>query len=137
MEEKKPFKLKISTKEFVFYLIAAIFGIWGLTFLIFGIIGSYLPVLESENWVSISEKAWLTNWSPWGYRGWGLLLMLIGCAIAFITLLVYARTSDKDVERANRRKQRLLLEEEAKAKAKAILEEEAKKEAEAIAASKQ
>ncbi|MDO5330873.1 MAG: hypothetical protein Q4F15_05610 [Bacillota bacterium] len=100
---------KISKGELAAYIVSGLLVLWGLTFLGIGIAGDHLPSLYSENWVYLSESYWLTNWSGMGYRWWGLIITLVGALVAVITLNVSARVSGKDSERANRRKQRQLL----------------------------
>ncbi len=104
--EKKSTK-KLSTKEIVWYSIAAFFALAGLVFLVVGIVGEHLPMLASENGILISEKAWLTSWSPLGYRYWGIILVGAAALLAVICLTFFAREGDRDSERALRRAQRL------------------------------
>lgn len=120
---KKNKKIGISKKELTWYVLAGIFAFVGLLFVVFGVVGDHLPVISSENWVLVSENAWLKNWSGIGYRYWGLILLGIGTVIAVSALTYFARSGDRDSERAARRAQRLALESE---------EEEAK-EAEEVA----
>ncbi|MBQ2070041.1 MAG: hypothetical protein II467_03835 [Bacilli bacterium] len=103
---------KLSSKEMAWYIIAAILGFIGLVFIVFAIVGDFLPVLASENWVYVSEAAWLTNWTPLGYRYWGLILVGVGVLIAVAALNFFAREGDKDEERALRRAQRLAFQNE-------------------------
>lgn len=111
---------KLGKGELAWYIIAGIFATAGLTFLVFGILGSHLPVKASENWVLISEAAWLTNWSKMGYRYWGLILIGVATLIACIALGVYAKVGDRDKERAIRRQQRLILEAEPEAQPESV-----------------
>ncbi|OPZ34137.1 MAG: hypothetical protein BWY98_01198 [Tenericutes bacterium ADurb.BinA155] len=104
---------KISGKELGWYIVAAVFTLVGLVFFIFGLIGKYYPGKASDNWISISENAWLINWSKMGYRWWGLILIGVGVLIAVIALTVFARVADRDDERNLRRQQRLVLEQNA------------------------
>lgn len=104
--DKKPTK-KLTTKELVWYVIAAFFGVAGLAFLIVGIVGEHLPLLASDNGILVSEKVWLTSWSPLGYRYWGLVLIGASALLAVICLTFFAREGDRDSERALRRAQRL------------------------------
>lgn len=104
--EKKSTK-KLSTKEIVWYSIAAFFALAGLVFLVVGIVGEHLPMLASENGILISEKAWLTSWSPLGYRYWGIILVGAAALLAVVCLTLFAREGDRDSERALRRAQRL------------------------------
>lgn len=109
MPTKKTF---LPRKELVWYAIAVTLATLGLVFLVFGIIGSHLPVKASDNWVKNSENAWLVPWSKMGYRWWGLIILGVGLAIGIIALCVFARSGDRDSERAQRRAQRLALEDE-------------------------
>ena len=98
---------KLSKKEIAWYCIAAFFGLAGLVFLIVGIVGEHLPMLASDNGILVSEKAWLTSWSPLGYRYWGLILIGAAALLAVVCLTFFAREGDRDSERALRRAQRL------------------------------
>ena len=104
-ETKK--KFNFSKKEWAFYIVTLLIAFTGLVFAIIGIIGDHLPVKASENWVAISEKAWLTSWSPMGYRYWGIILLCGGLIIFSFALTFFSRESDRDSERAARRAQRL------------------------------
>ena len=104
---------KIAGKELGWYIVAAVFALTGLTFYIFGLIGKFYPGKASDNWVSLSENAWLVNWSKMGYKWWGLILIGISVLIAVIALTVFARSADRDDERNLRRQQRLVLEQNA------------------------
>ena len=111
MAEKKARKL--TGKELVWYVIAGVLALLGLIFIVFAIIGDFLPVLAEDNWVTQSEAVWLTSWTPMGYRYWGLTLIGVAAVVAAIALNFFAREGDKDEERAIRRAQRLgLMEEE-------------------------
>ena len=103
-------KTLLPRKELVWYIIAATIATVGLVFLVFGIIGSHLPVKASDNWVKTSENAWLVNWSKMGYRWWGLILIGVGLLIGITALCFFARSGDRDSERAQRRAQRLAIE---------------------------
>lgn len=100
-------KFNFSKKEWFFYILSLTVIFVGLVFAIIGIIGSHLPVKASDNWVTISENAWLANWSHMGYRIWGIILLLAGTAVFCLSLTLFAREGDRDSERAARRAQRL------------------------------
>lgn len=102
----------LSRKELAWYIAAGILLVWGLTFIVIGLIGDYYPALYSDNWVRTSENAWLTNWSNMGYFWWGMILAGVGVLMAVIVLTVSAREGEKDAERALRRAQRLAIEQE-------------------------
>ena len=105
-------KLKLKKKELVWYIIAGILALVGLVFLVFGIVGDHLPVTYADNWIYVSEAAWLTNWSHMGYRVWGIILIAAAAVLAALVLTLFAREGDRDSERATRRAQRLAIEAE-------------------------
>ena len=115
--EKTSSKRKLPGKELAWYIFAGTIALIGIIFVIFGIIGSHYPGKASDNWVAVSEAAWLSNWSHMGYRWWGLILLGIGALIGALALNFFARSGDRDEERALRRQQRLSLEAQAEAEA--------------------
>jgi hypothetical protein len=113
MADKPEQPKKIAGKELACYIVAGSFTLVGLVFYIFGLIGKFYNGLASDNWVAISEQAWLTNWSKMGWKWWGLILIGIGVLIAIISLSAWAKVADRDEERNLRRQQRLVLEQNA------------------------
>lgn len=110
MAEKKARKL--TGIELAWYIFAGLVALLGIIFIVFAIIGDFIPALAEDNWVLQSEKVWLTSWTPMGYRYWGLTLIGVAAVVAAIALNYFAREGDKDEERAIRRAQRLGLTEE-------------------------
>lgn len=108
----KKSKLKISKLELAWYILCGIVLTLGLIFLVFGLIGNYLPVPLYKNFVLRSEDAWLNGWSSLGYRYWGLVLIAGAVVVGAIVASTYARVGDRDSERAQRRAQRLAIEQE-------------------------
>ena len=120
MSTKKPTKIKGIGK--FWYILASIIGVAGLVFVIFGIVGDYLPVLNSENWIKTSEDAWLQPWIHMGYRYFGIILVLLAAFIAMLSLTIFAREGDRDAERNLRRAQRLAIEQEPTVKTEVVEE---------------
>ena len=106
MNDKKK-KTSLPRKEIAWYVFDSFLAVVGLTFIVIGIVGDHLPVKSSDNWVLISEAAWLSNWSHMGYRYWGIILLAAGTLIGCTALTMFARSGDRDSERALRRAQRL------------------------------
>lgn len=101
-------KKKISTKELVGYIIAGVIALFGLSLVITHTVGAYLPVLNSDNAIIIAENKLISSLSiKLDFLGWGLIFMAIGVIIALIILLSVAKKVDLDVEKAQRRAQRL------------------------------
>ena len=106
-------KTKLKKLEIFWYVLACIFAVAGLAFIVIGIVGDYLPVLASDNWIRTAEKeAWPFTWLNLGWRYIGIILICIGAFIAVLSLSLFAREGDRDAERKLRRAQRLAIESE-------------------------
>ncbi|MDR1697805.1 MAG: hypothetical protein LBR37_02680 [Erysipelotrichaceae bacterium] len=101
-------KIKLTVTELVMYLVASLITIAGLTLIIIGLVAENYPALPSDNPLLESEKS-LEAFLGLGlnYRNLGLIVLMVGAFIAFVTLLVRARSIDKVQEKTQRRKQRL------------------------------
>ena len=117
MEEVVKKKSKISKAEIFWVAIDSIIGLAGLVFVVLGFISAYLPKKSSDNWTG--ETAF-TDVMHMSYRLFGAVLLLGAAIIAVIFLNFFAKKSDVDSERAERRAQRL----------KIIADSDASKEAE-------
>lgn len=117
MEEVVKKKSKISKAEIFWIVIDSIIGLAGLVFVVLGFISAYLPKKSSDNWTG--ETAF-TDAMHMSYRLFGAVLLLGAAIIAVIFLNFFAKKSDVDSERAERRAQRL----------KIIADSDASKEAE-------
>ena len=90
---------KISTKEFIWYAACGLVIVLGLICMVFGIIGYHLP---KPNFVTDFEGK-----IPLELRYWGIIFMAIGVVVGIIALVVNAKKADREVEKKNRREQRL------------------------------
>ena len=93
--------------EITWDIIAGIFVLAGLAFIVIGIVGYSLNVVPSDNWVILSQDAWLTNWSHIGYFYWGLILFAVGIIILLISLAFFAKIYDRNYDKVQRRQQRM------------------------------
>ena len=93
---------KISGKELTWYIIAGVVALLGLTSLIFGIVGHHLSVSLDNNFIKQAEKVIVLD-----FRTWGVIALAGAMVIALITLLVFAKISDRDIEKTIRRQQRI------------------------------
>ncbi len=104
MEEVVKKKSKISKAEIFWIVIDSIIGLAGLTFVVLGFISAYLPKKSSDNWTG---EAVFTDAMHMSYRLFGAVLLIGAAIIAVIFLNFFAKKSDVDNERAERRAQRL------------------------------
>lgn len=102
MAEKKQLKLPITIFELVVYILAGLMAIWGLV---------YLSLAVAVNFVRFDNALIETNnhlketTNNMGFLEQGILVLVIGVAVAVIVLLIHAKTSDREFEKEQRRKQ--------------------------------
>src|SRR5574344_1745748 len=107
MEEvEKKSANKIAGAEITWIVISGLIAAAGLAMVILGIIGDYLPIKSSENWILLGEASF-KNVMKMNYRWFGVILILGAALISVIYLNIFAKKSDIDEERALRRQQRL------------------------------
>lgn len=100
MKTKETKKLPI--KELIWYIIAGFIAFGGLIFLVFGLIGHFMPVAVEDNFVKQAEKNIVLN-----FTWWGLIIIAVAAVLAIIVLLVFAKQADRETEKTIRRQQRL------------------------------
>lgn len=94
---------RVSTKEFIWYLVCGAVASFGLILLIFGIIGNHMPdVGRAENFVKQFQDS--TNID---LRFVGLIIISVAVIVAVCALVFNARRAERDVEKKIRREQRL------------------------------
>lgn len=107
MEEvEKTQKQKLTTGEIIWTAICSLIAVGGLFMVVLGIVGDYLPVKASENWILLGEASFQSTMKM-NYRWFGVIILLADAIISVIYLNYYAKKSDIDEERALRRQQRL------------------------------
>ncbi|MBO4286492.1 MAG: hypothetical protein J5880_04080 [Bacilli bacterium] len=102
---------KNNQKEFtlfekICYPVCGALMLWGLTYTVLGLIGDNLQVASSDNYLKQASDE-IAKLFGLGFFGWGLIIFSIGAVIATVVLLVYARNTDRDYEKAQRRAARL------------------------------
>ena len=101
MSENKT-KRKISIAELVLYIIA----VWGLTYIILGLLARFLPLPESTNPLKLADDT-IRKLFGLGYLGWGLILFGVFAVAGVIIMLVFAKDVDRNFEQNKRREARL------------------------------
>lgn len=102
-------KTKTLSKSEIFWIsFESLLGFVGIFLLVLGIVGDYLPVVYSDNWIRQSEEGWM-KWSnsQITFRWFGVFFLLGALLFALITLNHYAKKSDINDERELRRAQRM------------------------------
>ena len=94
---------KVSIFEIIWYSLTGGLGLWGLTFIILGVVARNL----GENAGLSKANAKYASVMKLGFFEWGLILLVIGVVLATIVLLVNAKKADREVEKQQRRAARL------------------------------
>lgn len=97
--------LKLSPKEFVWYIIAGLLALWGLVYIVLGLVIDYGP-LNVEQFPLRKVQQDFMAWAGLSFFNWGLIILSIGAVLAVIVLCVFASSHDREVEKQNRRAQR-------------------------------
>jgi len=98
----------ISLKERIWITIASMLLVSGLTLSILSLIGDFLPVTNSNNWVVNAENAVIEFLNiPFDWLGWGTILLILGALTLTITLNIFAQKEQILREKEERRSQRL------------------------------
>ena len=96
----------MSKGEIFWTALTGLIAFAGLFMVVLGIIGDYLPVKNSENWI-LGAEATFKSAMHMNFRWFGVILIIGAAFIAVIYLNYYARKVDVDEERSLRRQQRL------------------------------
>lgn len=99
-------KLPLHPAELVWYIVCGLVGLWGLTYIVLGLIAENLPITSEDNdFVAANAKFADTFGLDW--LGWGLIILAIAAIAAAAVLLVLSNKSDRDYEKNTRRAARL------------------------------
>ena len=95
-------KLPVSIFELVWYPICALVILWGLTYVILGLVTKYnnINALTEFN-TNFTKQFGLSLYF------WGLIIVVIGVVAGVAVMLIFAKTFDRATEREQRRNARL------------------------------
>ena len=95
-------KLPVSIVELVWYPICALVVLWGLTYVVLGLVTKYNNITALTDFDANFKKLFGLN-----LYFWGLIIIAIGAVAAVVVMLVFAKTFDRASEREQRRSARL------------------------------
>ena len=94
---------QLSTFEIIAYSVLCLLGLWGFVYTILGFVCEFL-----SNHSGLKEaNAYIKSTFGTGFLTCGLIVMVVSALAAVIVLLVNAKKSDRDYEKAQRRAARL------------------------------
>ena len=99
-------KLPISIFELVWYSVQGAVALWGLTYMVLGLVAENLPT-KAEDTGLVKANADFAKTFGLDFLGWGLIILAIGAVLIVICLLITANKSDRQYEKETRRAQRL------------------------------
>ena len=97
-------KLPISIFELVVYSLAGLLGLWGLVYIALGISCEFISYKSALAEADAHLKATTGNM---GFLFQGFLVLGIAVVVAVVVLLIFAKRTDRDYEKAQRRLARL------------------------------
>ncbi len=100
MANKK--KLPVSIFELVWYPICALVILWGLTYVVLGLVTKYNDIKSLDEF-----EEGFTKLFGLGVYFWGLIIIAIGVVAGVAVMLIFAKTFDHASEKEQRRNARL------------------------------
>ena len=95
-------KLPVSIVELVWYPICALVILWGLTYVVLGLVTKYNNINALTEFDANFKKLFGLN-----LYFWGLIIIAIGAVAGVVVMLFFAKTFDRASEREQRRSARL------------------------------
>ena len=103
-QNKKKFPLH--PFELVWYILCGLVGIWGLTYIVLGIVANQLPIrTEDQPLVEADNK--IKELFKLNFLSWGLIILAIAAVAVVLVLILFSNKVDRDYEKNVRRAQRL------------------------------
>ena len=119
-QNKKKFPLH--PFELVWYVLCGLVGIWGLTYIVLGIVATHLPI-STEDQPLVEANNTILRLFKLDFLGWGLIILAIVAVAVVAVLLLFSNKVDRDYEKNVRRAQRLAQLEAEELKEEAIEEQ--------------
>ena len=98
--------LPLHPSEYVWYILTGLVGIWGLTYIVLGIVIQNLPIKSKDEGL-VEASAKFAKTFGLDFFGWGLIILAIAAVAAVVVLLLFSNKVDRDYEKTVRRAQRL------------------------------
>ena len=102
MAAKKKYKLL----ELIIYITFGAIALWGLVYIVLGLLASNLPIKESANPLKYGDDVIRSHFGL-GFFGWGLILFGVFALLTALAFIYFAKDVDKDYEKNQRRAARL------------------------------
>jgi TM2 domain-containing membrane protein YozV len=94
---------KLSIFEIVWYSLTGLVGLWGLTYIVLGLVAGGLRITSALR----QADAELASLFKYGFLIWGIIILAIAVFAAIIVLLICAAKADRVYEKEQKRAARL------------------------------
>ena len=95
-------KSKISIFEKIWYVLCALVVLWGLTYIVLGIISKFADIAPLDDFCKGFKRMFKLD-----IQFWGAIIIAIASVAAVIVMLIFAKTFDRASDREERRSARL------------------------------
>lgn len=95
-------KSKISIFEKIWYVLCALVVLWGLTYIVLGIISKFADIAPLDDFCKGFKRMFKLD-----IQFWGAIIIAIAAVAAVIVMLIFAKTFDRASDREERRSARL------------------------------
>ena len=93
---------KISIFEKIWYVLCALVVLWGLTYIVLGIISRFADITPLDDFCKGFKRMFKLD-----IQFWGAIIIAIAAVAAVIVMLIFAKTFDRASDREERRSARL------------------------------
>ena len=100
MADKKKKNRKVTIFELVMYPLCGAMALWGLTYITLGVICGFI---SSKTGLAEANAKLENTTNGMGFLEQGLLVLTIALVVAVIILLIFAKNSDREYEKDQRR----------------------------------
>ena len=84
--------------ELVWYILCGLVGIWGITYIVLGLVAEYLPAKYADGDFVQANVEFAKNFKL-DWFGWGLIILAIASVAAVVVLLLFSSKVDRDYEK--------------------------------------
>ena len=99
-------KFPLHPFELVWYPLCGLVGIWGIVYIVLGLVALNLPV-AAEDGDLVKANAKIAKTFGLDFFGWGLIILAIAAVAIVIALLLFSNKVDREYEKTVRRAQRM------------------------------
>ena len=102
----KKVRKNLNVFEIVWYCLMALLAIWGITYIVLGLVAQNLPTTASDDGLVKINSEFAQTFGL-DFFEWGLIILVIAAVSAIVVLLFFAKKVDVKYEKETRRAIRL------------------------------